>query len=173
MPARLKEKEFEMITDQTELNALYALKIKEELNEIQLADHKDPKEFSDLVEVSLAFASMNGYCMEDIFSEMSTKIKEKGRYTNMALTNMNPENPSNRMYFYNPPILCPIAVSTESEGYFINNVGCLRYIIKHGTVEQSVVVEPEVIGEYLDKSKHEIAGVTVIGEQKYVFFKYK
>ena len=65
-PEKFKENESEIITDQTELNKLYALKIKEELAEIQHADHKDIMEFVDLIEVAYCFARKNGFSEKDI-----------------------------------------------------------------------------------------------------------
>jgi predicted house-cleaning noncanonical NTP pyrophosphatase (MazG superfamily) len=97
--AKLQEGEFEQITDLVELNKLYALKIGEELAEIQRADHKDVSEFADLIEVAIAFAGQNGITMEQLFMTISGKVTAKGRYTNWVLTNMNPENPSNEIYF--------------------------------------------------------------------------
>ena len=45
---KLKVGEWEEIENQEELNRLYALKVKEELAEIQESDHKDIMEFVDL-----------------------------------------------------------------------------------------------------------------------------
>jgi predicted house-cleaning noncanonical NTP pyrophosphatase (MazG superfamily) len=91
--------EAERITDQTELNELYALKIKEELIEIQLSDHKDPKEFADLIDVAVSFAIQNGFTYDEIFDHCQDKLAKKGMYTNLVLNNLNPDNPSNKMYF--------------------------------------------------------------------------
>ena len=46
---KLKDGEWETITDQDELNRLYAIKIREELAEVQASDHKDIMEFVDLI----------------------------------------------------------------------------------------------------------------------------
>jgi predicted house-cleaning noncanonical NTP pyrophosphatase (MazG superfamily) len=174
MPNNLEKKEYEKITDKDELNRLYALKVKEELNEIQMADHSDPKEFSDLVEVSLAFAEQNGFPLGIIADLIAVKNVEKGKYTNMALTNMNPNNPSNKMYFQELiPKLSIIKVPNESYGYFINKVGCLKYYVMHGTVEQSSSVSPEVIGDYLETTKHELVGHVFVYKQKYILYKTK
>ncbi|WP_338814052.1 hypothetical protein V9L05_01255 [Bernardetia sp. Wsw4-3y2] len=96
---KLKEGKFENITDKTELNKLYALKIREELAEIQNSEHKDIDEFADLCAVVLAFAFQNGYSVHKVFAAMSLKSSQKGMYSDLALTNLNPNNPSNRIYF--------------------------------------------------------------------------
>lgn len=54
---KLKEGEWETITDQDELNRLYAIKVREELAEIQATDHKDIMEFVDLIQVAFSFAN--------------------------------------------------------------------------------------------------------------------
>lgn len=95
----LKVGEYETITDQAELNNLYALKIQEELAEVQASDHKDLKEFADLYEVVLSFADANGFSFGDVNRTAAQKIQAKGEYSNMALNNLNPENPSNALYF--------------------------------------------------------------------------
>jgi predicted house-cleaning noncanonical NTP pyrophosphatase (MazG superfamily) len=96
---KLKEGEFENITDQVELNKLYALKIKEELTEIQESDHKDIMEFVDLIQVSLNFAEQNGFSTEEILFSLMKKSTEKGNFSNLVLNNLNPQNPSNKLYF--------------------------------------------------------------------------
>ena len=47
-----------------------------------------------------------------------------------------------------------VNVPIDSDNYFINNVGCLRYSQNQG--KESSVVEPEQIGAYLEKDKHKI-----------------
>jgi hypothetical protein len=49
------------ISDIKELNELYALKIREELAEIQASDHKSITGFAELLQVVVAFAVENGY----------------------------------------------------------------------------------------------------------------
>lgn len=95
----LKEGEWEEITDLKELNQLYALKIKEELAEIEAADHKDIFEFVDLIQVAHAFAKQNGFSHEEIMKAVYDKTDKKGGFGTLALNNLNPNNPSNKIYF--------------------------------------------------------------------------
>lgn len=95
----LKPEEWEFISDQSELNRLYALKIQEELAEIQASDHKDIMEFVDLLHVAVAFADQNGFTATQIAIAMAEKSKQKGSFGRMALNNLNPNNPSNKLYF--------------------------------------------------------------------------
>lgn len=97
--AILKVSEWEFIEDQNELNELYALKIQEELEEIQQSEHKDIMEFVDLIQVAFCFAKQNGFTHEQIGSALAKKAIEKGTFSNIALNNLNPENPSNKLYF--------------------------------------------------------------------------
>lgn len=96
--SKLKEGEWEKITDKDELNKLFTLKIKEELEEIVNSDFKDIMEFVDLLEVAFTFAKHNGFNYEDIRSKAVDKLHEKGGFTGIALNNLNPENPSNYIY---------------------------------------------------------------------------
>ena len=92
--------EYEVITDTNELNKLFGLKIQEELLEIQAADHKDIVEFADLFQVVINFAEANGINFNDLVEAASLKRDKKGDFSgNHALNNMNPENPSNSLYF--------------------------------------------------------------------------
>jgi len=97
----LKRGEFEKINDQDELNRLYAMKIREELAEIQASEHKDIMEFVDLIQVAFEFAKQNGFSDEKITQAMIEKTVEKGAFGRMSLTNLNPNNPSNKIYFEN------------------------------------------------------------------------
>jgi len=97
----LKEGEWEVITDQEELNRLYALKIREELEEIQASKHEDIMEFIDLIQVAFSFAKQNGFTHEQLSVALVEKSVEKGSFGNLALNNLNPENSSNRLYFEN------------------------------------------------------------------------
>lgn len=97
--SKLKEGEWETITDQDELNKLYAIKIREELAEIQASDHKDIMEFVDLIHVALSFAKENGFTNDEIFLAMIEKENNKGSFGRLALNNLNPDNPSNKIYF--------------------------------------------------------------------------
>lgn len=95
----LKPGEWEMISDQKELNQLYAIKVREELAEIQASDHKDIMEFVDLVQVAFSFAKVNGFTHEQLSLALIEKTVEKGPFGRLALNNLNPENPSNKLYF--------------------------------------------------------------------------
>ena len=99
---KLKYGEWETIEDQSELNRLYAIKIREELAEIQQADHKDIFEFVDLISVALAFAEQNGFTPLEISDAMIQKRNSKGDFGRLALNNLNPSNPSNSLYFNTP-----------------------------------------------------------------------
>lgn len=95
----LKEGEWETITDQNELNQLYAMKISEELEEIQASKHKDIMEFVDLIQVAFSFAKQNGFTHKELSTALIQKSVEKGSYGRLALNNLNPQNPSNKIYF--------------------------------------------------------------------------
>ncbi len=97
--SNLKQGEWETITDQSELNNLYALKIREELKEIQDSDHKDIMEFVDLMQVVFSFARENGFTSEELQTNMAMKSLLKGGFGRLALNNLNPDNPSNALYF--------------------------------------------------------------------------
>ena len=99
---KLKEGEWEIITDQTELNNLYALKVSEELAEIQQSEHKDIMEFVDLIQVAFSFAKQNGFTHEQLAMSLVEKSIDKGTFSRLALNNLNPSNPSNKLYFQQP-----------------------------------------------------------------------
>ncbi|WP_034039773.1 dATP/dGTP pyrophosphohydrolase domain-containing protein [Wocania ichthyoenteri] len=96
---KLKEGEWETITDQKELNQLYAIKVREELAEIQESEHKDIMEFVDLIQVAFSFAKQNGFTHEQISTALIEKSVNKGTFGRLALNNLNPNNPSNKLYF--------------------------------------------------------------------------
>lgn len=96
---KLKTGEWEIISNKDELNKLYALKIQEELIEIQSSDHKDIMEFADLIQAALSFAFQNGFSRKEISAAVLIKAGEKGVFGRTALNNLNPENPSNKLYF--------------------------------------------------------------------------
>lgn len=98
---KLKEGEWETITDQEELNRLYAIKIREELAEVQASEHKDIMEFVDLIQVAFSFAKQNGFTHEQLSIALVEKSIEKGSFGRLALNNLNPANPSNKLYFEN------------------------------------------------------------------------
>jgi predicted house-cleaning noncanonical NTP pyrophosphatase (MazG superfamily) len=99
--SKLKDGEFENITDLKELNKLYALKIREELAEIQESEHKDIMEFVDLIQVAWCWAEQNGFTYEQVELSANIKFVEKGKFSNVVLNNLNPDNPSNKLYFEN------------------------------------------------------------------------
>lgn len=96
---KLKEGEWETITDQDELNRLYAIKIREELAEVQASNHQDIMEFVDLIQVAFSFARQNGFTHEQLSVALIEKSVEKGSFGRLALNNLNPDNPSNKLYF--------------------------------------------------------------------------
>mgnify|MGYP001581676218 CR=1 FL=1 len=96
---KLKKGEWEEISDINELNTLYAIKVCEELAEIQQADHKDIMEFVDLIQVAYSFAHANGFTMEQVAAAIAEKTINKGNFGRLALNNLNPQNPSNKLYF--------------------------------------------------------------------------
>jgi len=95
----LKKDEYEHVKNIAELNGLYAMKVMEELDEIQRSDHKDINEFIDLIQVGISFAQANGFTKLDIAVAMNEKAIDRGEFSNIALINLNPENLSNRIYF--------------------------------------------------------------------------
>lgn len=96
---KLKDGEWEEVTNQDELNRLYAMKIREELLEIQESKHLDIMEFVDLIQVAFSFAKQNGFTHEQLSVALVEKSFEKGAFGRIALNNLNPDNPSNRIYF--------------------------------------------------------------------------
>ncbi len=100
--SKLKEGEWEEINDIDELNKLYAIKIREELAEIQQAEHKDVLEFADLIEVCYTFAEINNFARSFIDLRMFEKRISKGNFGRLVLNNLNPSNPSNALYFEKP-----------------------------------------------------------------------
>ena len=96
---KLKEGEWETITDQKELKHLNAIKVREELAEIQESDHKDILEFVDLIQVAFSFAKQNGFTHEQMSTALVEKSVNKGTFGRLALNNLNPNNPSNKLYF--------------------------------------------------------------------------
>lgn len=96
---KLKDGEWEVIIKQDELNQLYALKIREELLEIQNSEHKDIMEFVDLIQVVFSFAKENGFTHSQLSVALLEKSIDKGYFGRWALNNLNPKNPSNKIYF--------------------------------------------------------------------------
>jgi predicted house-cleaning noncanonical NTP pyrophosphatase (MazG superfamily) len=96
---KLKETEYERITDKDHLNSLFVLKVQEELAEVVSSNFEDVNEFGDLLYTVIAFAETNGIRYENLYSIMHEKVCDKGMLTNLVLTNLNPNNPSNSLYF--------------------------------------------------------------------------
>lgn len=95
----IKPDEWERITDPKTLDELYALKVKEELNEIINSHCDDINEFADLITVIKTWANIHGFSNIDLLTTEKDKRDAKGEYSNIVLTNLNPENPSNKIYF--------------------------------------------------------------------------
>lgn len=95
----LKEGEWQVVEDKEELNYLFGKKVKEELAEIEHAKYTDVKEFADLINVAFRFAEANGFTKKQLMEVIIEKEKSKGTFSNIALTNLNPNNPSNKIYF--------------------------------------------------------------------------
>jgi len=91
--------EIELITDKDELNALYSLKVKEELQEIINSNFQDEFEFADLLEVVFRFAEVNGISQHSLMITAIEKGQQKGTFNGTVLNNLNPKNPSNALYF--------------------------------------------------------------------------
>lgn len=58
--------------------------------------------------------------------------------------------------------LIAVKLPKKVSSVFINNVGCLRYTEKRGSLECSSVIEPERLGVFLEKGKSELLGT--VGE---------
>lgn len=85
--------------DKDKLNNLYFLKVLEELNEIKDAEYTDITEFADLLQVIIDFAKVNGFSFEKLFAISKEKAAKKGTFSNRVLEDLNPDNPSNKIYF--------------------------------------------------------------------------
>lgn len=96
---KMDSAEIDKIQDKDELNQLYILKIQEELEEVKNSDYKDITEFADLIQVCIDFAKVNGIDASDLRTTLVNKFFEKGDFDNTVLTNLNPNNPSNKIYF--------------------------------------------------------------------------
>lgn len=132
---KLKEGEWEEITDQTELNALYAIKISEELAEIQESKHNDIMEFVDLIQVAFSFARQNGFSQTELSLALIEKSAEKGTFGRLALNNLNPENPSNKLYF--PPIQAEAISLEEAKNTIAEKNGYSDDVDKNGITVRS------------------------------------
>lgn len=148
---KLKEGEWEQITDQSELNKLYALKIKEELAEIESSGHKDIMEFVDLIQAAFSYTRRNGFTQEQISMALIEKTIDKGNFDSLALNNLNPNNPSNWLYF-KPKIVC-FCGSTRFADYFMIERWKLE---KQGIITFGINYLPPEYGDYKDHiAEHE------------------
>lgn len=95
----LKDGEWEKVDDKEQLNALFFMKVDEELDEIRRSKCNDVKEFADLINVAFKFAELNGFTKKSITEVIIEKENDKGTFSNVVLTNLNPNNPSNKVYF--------------------------------------------------------------------------
>lgn len=67
--------------------------------------------------------------------------------------------------------LISVKVPIDSQDYFINNAGCLRYSTNEG--KESSCVEPAQIGEFLENDKHKIIGSSIFEGSKIVIIEIK
>jgi predicted house-cleaning noncanonical NTP pyrophosphatase (MazG superfamily) len=118
---KLKPGEWEIISDKDELNFLYGKKVLEELYEIQSSGHKDIMEFVDLIHVTYAFANQNGFTNEEISKALLQKDSDKGYFDKIVLNNLNPNNPSNDIYFesgnHTKEEMCQMYVQGRQDNY--------------------------------------------------------
>lgn len=98
---KLNPEELDYCINKEELMGLYALKLREEIEEIKNSDYKDIMEYADLIQVALGLASLNGFKMEDVMKAMEEKYELKGGFSNLVLISLNPDNLSNKIYFEN------------------------------------------------------------------------
>ena len=96
---KIQFEEWELIEEKGDLYKLYDIKVREELNEIIESERKDIMEFADLVQVAFDYARECGFSRKELMEAVSEKAKSKGRFSNVVLNNLNPNNPSNRLYF--------------------------------------------------------------------------
>lgn len=139
--------EVDTITDKAELNKLYALKVREELQEIIDSDYSDINEFGDLISVVTSFAAVNGFDMFQLNAATVEKELNKGIFSNLALNNLNPDNPSNKLYFEkNKPSVIVIAGSPS-----VNNLHrALNGIYKEGEIVHICPNDPEKSVPWID-----------------------
>jgi len=96
---KIQPEEWELIEEKGDLYKLYDIKVREELNEIIESERKDIMEFADLVQVAFDYARESGFSRQELMKAVSEKAKLKGRFSNIVLNNLNPNNPSNKLYF--------------------------------------------------------------------------
>jgi hypothetical protein len=112
--------------------------------EIQASSHQDITEFSDLISVAFSFAQENGFKYEDLMSEILLKSSEKGKYSRVALNNLNPENPSNKLYF-----------SPDPSELLKEAVGLLEELLPYAEQREDQFNDPAIMKakEFLSKIK--------------------
>ena len=96
---KLHTSEYEYCENKEELNNLVCQKIREELLEVINSDFSDIKEFADLTQIVQHLCKINGFSSSQINKAIIEKTKERGGFSNLVLTNLNPNNSSNNIYF--------------------------------------------------------------------------
>jgi|694.fasta_scaffold48613_7 predicted house-cleaning noncanonical NTP pyrophosphatase (MazG superfamily) len=96
---KINPEELDYCNNKEELMELYALKLREEIEEIKSSDYKDIMEYADLIQVALGLASLNGIKKEDVMKAIEEKYELKGGFSNLILISLNPDNPSNKIYY--------------------------------------------------------------------------
>jgi predicted house-cleaning noncanonical NTP pyrophosphatase (MazG superfamily) len=97
----LQDNEWYYCDNKDELNKLFALKIQEELSEVTASGNSDIYEFADLLETVFSFAKLNGYDHKALKKACLKKANERGSINNIVLTNLDPDNVSNKIYIKN------------------------------------------------------------------------
>lgn len=87
--------------DPVKLNKLFELKILEEVEEIKNSGYNNVYEFVDLLEATNAFIRYNCDMREFEMANLE-KLSDRGGISNKVLTDLNPNNPSNKIYFKEP-----------------------------------------------------------------------
>jgi len=95
---KLKIEEWTLETNKEELNRLFDLKVKEELDEIIRSERRDVYEFADLLQVAHDYAALNGFSDDDLYKAIDQKLTDKGAFTNAVLISLNPNNSSSKLY---------------------------------------------------------------------------
>jgi len=144
---KLKEGEWEEITNQDELNKLYAVKVAEELSEIEASNHQDIMEFVDLIQVAFSFAKRNGFTHEQLQAALLEKTIDKGNFGCLALNNLNPNNPSNRLYF-KPKVVCFCGSTRFAEWFMIKR----WELEKQGIITLGINILPD--GYFKNENHH-------------------
>jgi predicted house-cleaning noncanonical NTP pyrophosphatase (MazG superfamily) len=150
--------EIEIVKDKDELNKLYSLKIQEELQEIQNSNYKDIAEFGDLISVTMSFAVANDFEPQEILKQIKDKDAAKGLYYNIALTNLNPSNLSNDLYFCQNKKL--FIVTNVEAGW-----SCIRGVFKANNEKE---VYQHLAADEQERTMEEIERTYVVHEQSQI-----